>query len=354
MDTINILFVEDAKTDIEAFKDTAKICEKTGLYSIKYVLCKTLDEANRNLDNHFDGAIIDIKLGSVNAGGNDVIETINKSLFRIPVIIFTATPGNATDKFPIIKVFKKGENTYREALDIFHNMYIIGLTKIMGGRGKFEEIIYNIFNKKIIKQIPEWLKYGKEDSSRTEKALLRYTINHLLQFLDDEDGDKYFPEELYIEPLKDKIRTGSILENDGKFYVVMTPACDLVIRKNGKCKTDKILLAEIDDTVAICKSEISGITDPGKKEKKLKEIFQNNFKLYLHWLSSVELFKGGFINFRKVIAVNECEILKNYKSNEILISPSFMKDVISRFSNYYARQGQPDIDQSGIIKTFLD
>lgn len=341
---MKILFVEDAPTDINAFKDTAQVCKDEGLYSIDYIICKTLDEANRNLYNHFDGAIIDIKLGSMNAGGNDVIKEINESLFRIPVVIFTATPGNVNSKFPVIEVFKKGEKTYREVLDIFHGIYITGLTKIMGGRGQFESIIYEIFNENIIKQIPEWFKYGEIDPSKTEKALLRYTINHLLQFLDDDDEDKYFPEELYIKPLKDKIRTGSILEKDDKFYVIMTPACDLIIRKNGKCKTDKILLAEIDEVAAIFENEVNGISKPEKKAEKLEEIFRNNFTLYLHWLPSVKLFKGGFINFRKVTAVNECEILKNYKNEKILISPSFMKDVISRFSNYYARQGQPDID----------
>ena len=354
MDEIKILFVEDAESDIEAFEDAAQICKERNSYSIEYLICKTLDEARKELYKHFDGAIIDIKLGNENAGGNDVIKTINESLFRIPVIIFTATPDNVSREFPIIEVFKKGEKSYIEVFDIFHNIYNTGLTKIMGGRGQFEDIIYNIFNKNIINQISEWFEYGKADPSKTEKALLRYIINHLLQFLDDNDEDKYLPEELYIMPLENKIRTGSIFEKDGRFYVVMTPACDLVIRKDGICKTDKILLAEIDDAISICKDEVDKIQKIEKKRKKLEDIFKNNFTLYFHWLPQAKLFIGGLINFRKVIAVNQCEILEDYKNQMALISPSFMKDVISRFSNYYARQGQPDLDQSEIIKTFLE
>jgi len=42
-----------------------------------------------------------------------------------------------------------------------------------------------------------WVAYGEKDAIRTEKALLRHTLNHLLQILDDE-VDNCFPEELYI------------------------------------------------------------------------------------------------------------------------------------------------------------
>ena len=31
-------------------------------------------------------------------------------------------------------------------------------------------------------------------------------------------------------------------------------------------------------------------------------------------------------------------------SSKIQISPSFVKDIVARFSSYYARQGQPNID----------
>ena len=33
-----------------------------------------------------------------------------------------------------------------------------------------------------------------------------------------------------------------------------------------------------------------------------------------------------------------------YSPTKIPISPPFVKDIVARFSSYYARQGQPNID----------
>ncbi|MFQ2549269.1 hypothetical protein ACK305_18520, partial [Aeromonas caviae] len=41
---------------------------------------------------------------------------------------------------------------------------------------------------------------------------------------------------------------------------------------------------------------------------------------------------------------SEAELSSQYDKPLIQISPAFVKDIVSRFSSYYARQGQPDID----------
>jgi hypothetical protein len=40
----------------------------------------------------------------------------------------------------------------------------------------------------------------------------------------------------------------------------------------------------------------------------------------------------------------EEELNHQFKKTLTQISPAFVKDIVSHFSSYYARQGQPDID----------
>jgi hypothetical protein len=192
--------------------------------------------------------------------------------------------------------------------------------------------------------------YGETDSSRTEKALLRHALNHLHQLLDD-DGGRSFPEEMYLHPpLTDKICTGSIVQKrGGDWFAVMNPACDLAIRKNGNYKTNRILLVEIENEDDVFSLALNGIQKADKKRNKLRTVFGNNHTDYYHWLPNTDFFAGGFLNFRKLSTITKDEFDKEFQAPVIQISPSFVKDVVARFSSYYARQGQPDIECDDFI-----
>ena len=213
-----------------------------------------------------------------------------------------------------------------------------------------------------------------------EKGLLRHTLNHLLQLLDS-DVENCFPEEVYLHPpLVPTLQTGSIVKRKAEdvFFVVLNPACDLIVRGNGDFKTDRILLVEIDNDQIM--DEVRGMQNSrnGKQLKKIENcqyhhpesecyksavnaskeslercvagFLRNTHDLFHHWLPQTDYFPGGFLNFRKLSTRTKSEFEAEFDSPEIQISPSFVKDVIARFSSYYARQGQPDIDSS----TFLN
>jgi hypothetical protein len=90
-----------------------------------------------------------------------------------------------------------------------------------------------------------------------------------------------------------------------------------------------------------------------RTEKQLKDVFKNNYAFYYHWLPKTDFcdfdFEGGFLNFRKLETVNKADFDEQFETPSIQISPFFVKDIVSRFASYYARQGQPDID----IKDFV-
>ena len=327
---------------------------------IELVECKTLDEALELLDNSFDGAIIDLKLADEGDEGNQVIKKIEESFFRIPIAIFTADPGNSdstlNQKIMLLDVFQKRKTQYIELLDQFWDIYDTGLTHIMGGRGLIERRLNEVFLKNLRSQIQTWISYGKEDSERTEKALLRYTLNHLFQLL-EEDDERCFPEEVYLHPpLSGNITTGSVVKDKtgNRPLVVLSPACDLVIRRNGEFKTDCILLVEIEDEKDIVTAALSDIKQKRKKKDKLQAIFNNNHRDYYHWLPKTGFFDGGFLNFRKVNALTKGEFDEKFDKPLIQISPFFVKDIVARFSSFYARQGQPDIDSSDFVNLWTE
>jgi hypothetical protein len=180
-------------------------------------------------------------------------------------------------------------------------------------------------------------------------------------------------------PLVGGLQTGSIVKRkrDEAMFVVLNPACDLVVRRNGDFKTDRILLAEIDGDILIDEvtgrqnsrnaAELKSIEsckhhNPESKsykrtlgyqkeaiERCVSGLFRNTYDHFHHWLPKTALFLGGFINFRKLSTLTKDDFGREFDPPQIQISPSFVKDVVSRFSSYYARQGQPDIDCKDII-----
>ena len=131
---MRLLIVEDDERDLNTCKATvARYEDQTGR-KVDLVECKNVEEALGKLDNSFDGAIIDLKLGNQGDEGNQVIYEIEESHFRIPVFILTGTPNPVDTDFTHIKVFKKGDSGagYDDLLDGFWDIYNTGLTRIMG------------------------------------------------------------------------------------------------------------------------------------------------------------------------------------------------------------------------------
>ncbi len=333
MSAFQLLLVEDNEKEINVCKDALETYQKVKQREVNLIECKNLKEALSKLDSSIDGAIIDLKLQGKAHEGNKVLIENEKLHLRIPVAILTGTPDEANVNCANIGVFKKGDpgTGYADLLERLWNIYETGLTRIMGGRGTIEDTLNEVFRNSLLPRIDEWMKYSEADPSRTEKSLLRHTLNHLLQLLDDEHP--YYPEEVYLhrQPTTETW-TGSLVKKkeEDKWFVVMNPACDLVRRENGRPKTDRILIIEVDSIKATSR-------------KERKEMSKNK-ELHYHLLPETDFFKGGLLNFRKLTTLEIGEFEEKFEVSQIQISPSFVKDIASRFSSYYARQGQPDID----------
>lgn len=356
MNDFKLLLIEDNEGDIDTCYSSVERYNHEHNKNIELKICKSLTKALETLDSTYDGVIIDLQLGAEKDGGNQITKRLIKDNYRTPFAIFTATPDAVESEYQYIGTFKKGEETYDNLFDKFWEIHETGLTRIMGGRGKIEKALNEVFINNILPHRSPWIEYAKEDSEKTEKSLLRHTINHLLQLIDD-DQDAFFPEEVYIHPKQTtEIKPGEIVrkKEDNSFHIILNPACDLAVRSGGCFKTDQILIVEIEDEVSVTTDATNQINKPDRKTKKLQELFKNNHTNYYHWLPRTDFFDGGFLNFRRLCSTNIESYSGQFEPTKTQVSPPFLKDVLGRFSAYYARQGQPAIDTSKAIKQILN
>ena len=337
MTALQLLLVEDEDAFVRQYQDVLQDYVDQHGRNIEMRVCKTLADAKSSLDASIDAAVVDLDLGKDTTEGGEVIDEL-KDHFRVPVAVLTGTPDDADDKPPVIGVFTKGEHGFDDVLHCLWEPYSIGLTRIMGGRGLLEERLNAVFLGNLLPTLDAWTRYGREDAERTERALLRYALGHLVAGLDGDETPSY-PEEVYLAPpLDNALTTGSLVRQreHETCHVVVTPACDLVLR-DGRPNVASIILAEIvpEETV---------YTALGANARRQKKLRRNNDKYCYHWLPRSQVTNGGYVDFRQLQTVALAKIGHEFEHLDARIAPSFVKDIVSRFSAYYARQGQPIIE----------
>ena len=340
--TIKLLLVEDDPTDRQGFEQSVtRFNHENGTQFTVVSLCN-LDETLDALDGSFDCAVIDMKLGDSGGEGNEILKALYEANVRMPVVILTGTPGEADDAFVHIEVLKKGEADHLDILEDFRQVHASGLTKVMGARGLLERSLSHVFRSNLLSQKESWKKYGQQDPEKSEKALMRHVMNHLICMV-DMDEESCVPEEFYIHPPVDKgTRTGSVVQSkQGKdFYAVLTPLCDLTTRADGEFSARKLMMCRIasfDD----CVSELPQSKQNGKGRAALKSNLERNNKGSYHFLPRTEFFDGGFLDFEALTSIPKAKFSEQFNDPFLQISPAFIKDVIARFSSHFGRQGQP-------------
>lgn len=337
------LLIEDSNTDYESFQTTVErlnLQANEELYQLG--IAKTYEEGMEMLSGNLNGIIVDIKLDKPHSG-NEIIKEIIKK-FRVPVAIFTGTPDVTQDDNSPIKVYKKGEARHEDIINDLRAIFDTGLFNVLGGTGIIENTMIKIFWYNLYPQIELW-RTKKQQGIDTEKILLRYAVSHIQELIDNEIPE-HVTEEMYISPTLDaEIRTGAIIKSntDNSYYIVLSPPCDLAIY-DGKPKTDCILICEIEPLDKVNEKLIKGIKKTDKKKEKIIQALKNTHSNYYHWLPKNTLFEGGYINFRKVITYSPNELHEKYHHTYIKVQEKFVKNILNRFSSYYARQGQPDFD----------
>lgn len=341
MTNIKILFVEDKKSDVESMEDTLTRFNTENGANVSIDVAHNKQEFNEKKLYDYDAVICDLKIpedsessSTIGTYGNDILRDIQSESFNIPVYIVTGTTDNVEcDDVCYLGVRTKGDsNVYYETLRDILSLYNTGIIPIIGAHGILQKYIKEIYTKYLKPQIENstWKKH-KSSGKDTQNILIRY-VSSILQAQLSNFCDA-IPEEMYIIPSPhENIKTGTILQKDTNFYVVLNPECDLVLRdkKDGKEKSPNT------DFVLICllNQDFEAI----KSQKDLK-----NYKLgYTYYLPKNSLFDESYLNFRNIQSVSYNDIKGNYEIKG-QITNCFSKEIVQKFSSYYSRQGQPDL-----------
>jgi CheY-like chemotaxis protein len=370
MAELKLLIVEDDAELITSYERDVKSFNLASNVKIKYEQVSNKEDALSILKDktiYFDAAIVDLKLDTPEKAdedysGNDVIREI-KSNLRFPVFVVTGTPQHIAQDLKIqssfFKIKTRGEedNHLQQLVDIYNT----GITKIINSKGLIEDFLNNIFWNHLSNSMGNWIDDNSRSPEEKQKSLLRYTLMHMQEYI-DEDIEKYHPSEFYItEPIKKNIFTGDIVSfKNGDRFIILTPSCDIVLREDHTRNTKLILFCKIKNLNNEIKNfdKLSLTTGNSNDDKKrLFRFIENSSTQNFHFIPKSNSLEAGLIDFQDKMTINEKEVVTLIESKEIIrnatVSIPFLKDIISRYSNYYARQGSPDFNVEEVYNSLF-
>lgn len=375
---MRLLIVDDDAHQLERYRESIADFNEKNQSNIQPEYRDNLEDGLQSLAQEYDGAIVDLKLSGAteSATGNVIIREIKKSK-RFPICVLTGYPNDLDpdlqEELRTPNLFFRLDKRDRPLVEILKHLTMIhesGVLDIVGPHGLIENALNTIFWTHLAKTLAFWSNQPEANANRKNR-LMRFILGHLLQKLEsNEDGDldDCYPDEMYIIPhLRDDWQTGDIVfrKQDGVGFLIVTPACDLA---QGKAKSVQIV--EIDSfekgviasNVNICRKQLpDGAADGAKAEHlnkrnaaliELGRLVGNSYSNRYHFLPPCENFPGGLLNFQKIQSIVIADFSKAFTKHGT-ITTGFLKDIISRFSAYYARQGQPNFESEKIIERMI-
>jgi CheY-like chemotaxis protein len=343
---IKILIVDDDPAQRKLCKDAIDLFNKGGHELVLDEAISKEEGLSKLRRNEHDGAIVDLRLAKQDKDGegNEIIREI-RSTMRVPIRIVSGHLGDLDDDLGPVsffyKTYARDQVQYDEIFGDFVAIHATGITDILNNRGRIEKDITDIFWKHISALLPEFIAYKANNNEwDIEKVLLRYIAVLIHEYLELDAANRFesFSDlEFYIKPpVRALVFTGDVLKrkDDDSHWVVLTPACDLATDiRRAEAKAELITLARIESADAVL---------AGKNANTIQRLQQNSMDLKYHFLPSNSLFTGGFVNFQSLLCTPTGTALELFDV-EVAVSPSFRKDIVFRFSNYYGRQGQPSL-----------
>lgn len=346
---INIVIVEDDSNQMDAYISAlSEFNNECSYYIIKHTSLENDDKLPEILyKNRIDAIIIDLDWGSGRQGaeGSALVDHIIEHC-RIPVFVVSGNLGllnTNMDESPIFKKYDRGDVIFDDLYGEIVELYSTGYTNVVGNHGLLDKNLADFFWKHLSSSIFNWKDY--DDTIKFQRMLRFATtrINELLTFDSDNKHDEYDAHEFYIKPSPHvKPFTGDIIKYEDNTYIVLTASCDMEQKK-----FDFAVLASVD--FKMFEEIYTGLrkTPPSNTKQKELAALVNNSKNRYHLLPPCDSFNGAVIDFQRITNIDK----SNLYENAIIVSsinPVFSKDIQARFSQYYGRQGQPQLSLDSI------
>ena len=305
---------------------------------------------------HFDSAIIDLVLTTTakEAQGNEVIQYIRTN-FRMPVFVVSDFPDKLNvdlqKETVVFKIKQRTNVTYKDLIDEIYLLLQSEITQLVHSlKNNIHHAMQELYWSHIAHNWDYWSK-TIADGGQREKIVSRYLSSILVEKLNlIEDGfDKSNVAEMFfIPPIKSDYYTGDIIEMNREFYLIINPACDMVTRKDGKRSAENIVLLKLVSILNIPRFKEHFEKPSNSKRGEIKEFLKNKNDRY-HYIPSYSKIENFLIDFEGISTVAPNYLSEHKPSRIASITEPFLKNILTRFSNYYNRLGQPDFDVEALL-----
>jgi len=360
---MKLLIVEDDDAQIQLYEDSIESFNKISEIKIEYEKFKNIEDSKESLlSPDFDAAVIDLKLtkGKDTLDGLEIVKEIETTQ-RFPIFIVSGSISSIDDKEENAFFKKRNrDSNFKDILSEIVEIYQTGITNILGRTGDIEKYLTNIFWNHLSNSMELWVKDETRSPEEKQKSLLRYTLSHMQEYIDEEIA-KYHPSEFYITaPIKSNIFTGDIITFQGYRYIVLTPSCDIIKRADGSRNAKMILFCKIIDlSEGIKNFELLKVnTSESNDNRKRLNSFVENKKQNYHFAPKSNHIEAGLIDFQDKLTIDSDDVESLINKNELVriatVSMPFLKDIISRYTNYFSRQGSPDFNVNEVYSLIID
>ena len=170
-------------------------------------------------------------------------------------------------------------------------------------------------------------------------------------------ADVVHPTRYYVQPPHSNYRMGDLLTTPSsteenaheRFYVILTPSCDLVLR-SGSMKADFVVLSEC-LPLGSFKEYRDWKSEPSSSNReRLRRLLTSRPKGQedrYFYLPAAWNVPDVVADLQKVTSI-PCEELESYRTVASLDSP-FAEALSYQFNRYIGRVGMPDLDIDGVL-----
>ena len=347
--------IDDDQKNTESIK---KILhgEKVGEHKILLETVNDFQSGKKKLKSHdYDLLILDIFKGKPSSSnphrdGIKILRDIKKTTF-IPVIFFSGLTKDVENlKTDIIRVVTKTAGGNKALLDEITQIINTNIPLIKKKlKNHIDESMRSYFWDFVQRDWDNFSKNIDEVSLGyllTRRIAKSFSKERIKQILNDRkiSEETIYPLEYYIYPPPNEILgTGDIISKNGKFYVVVTPSCDVAQNKADFIHLAKCIpLKNFDEF----KEYIANRSSKTKLDE-LKLILKSNKKDRYFFLPQTHFIDNLVIDFQQMISIKINEA-KKYKRVAKLDSP-FSESMTAYFLRHYNRVGIEDLNVEYII-----
>jgi CheY-like chemotaxis protein len=307
-----------------------------------------------------DCAVVDLRLpnddGDAFASeplGNDILQLILEEV-GIPAVVYSGYDGDASanSRNSNIKFVGKSGAGGETILDLFASQSEL-MSAMEKTRLRISRETARLFNQSI------WNRWGdrwskEEDKAVIEEIIARQTASHIADALSIAPIHHH-PDEFYIVPALHSSRpdTGDIIKKDNQVYVILTPRCNMA--NNPPSHITLAMCIEIPAWTA-WKEALSG-SSANKREKAERDIRNHATQAHensSHFLPPLNGNGPWLVDFKETRSLKAEDVTSLLPQRIASIAPSFIPNLIQRYSSYLGRIGQPGIDAETLYKICKD